>query len=95
MVDLEELAASLSSVGNIIYRKELRESLHKMIAAMSPVEREILTLVHFESLTVLQASQESESTWKRQEAILSIAETPACPARGKAGNVPLLKHQHR
>lgn len=58
MVDLEELAASLSSVGKLIHRAELKESLHKMLAAMSPLEREILTLVHFESLTLKQAAQE-------------------------------------
>lgn len=58
MVDLEELAASLSSVGKLIHRAELKESLHRMIAAMSPLEREILTLVHFESLTIKQAAQE-------------------------------------
>ncbi len=58
MVDLDELAASLSSVGKLLHKAELKESLHKMIAAMSPLEREIITLVHFESLTLKMAALE-------------------------------------
>lgn len=57
-INIEELAASLSSVGKFIYRGELKETLEKVLTSMSPIEREILTLVHFENLTLKQAALE-------------------------------------
>ncbi len=58
MVDLDQLATSLSSVGKQIHGEELRETLFKILESMSPLEREILTLVHFESRTIREAAQE-------------------------------------
>lgn len=56
-VNLDELAASISSVGSILGKAELCEGVRKLLQSMSPKEREILTLVHFEALTIKQAAQ--------------------------------------
>ena len=56
-INLEDLAASISSVGSVLGKAELCEGVRKLLQKMSPNEREILTLVHFETLTIKQAAQ--------------------------------------
>ncbi len=59
-VNIEHLAVSLSSVGSKLNRLELRARLFDIVQSMSPIEREILTLVHFEEMTIREAALELE-----------------------------------
>ena len=57
-VNLDDLAGSVSSVGSILGKTELCEGVRKLLQLMSPNEREILSLVHFETMTIKQAAQQ-------------------------------------
>lgn len=57
-VNLEMLSQSLSSISNRINQIELRERLRNVVAKMSPIEREIVSLVHFEERTIRDAAIE-------------------------------------
>lgn len=59
-VDIKQLAHSLSSVGSRLGRIELRERLLALVEAMSPLEREIITLIHFEERSIREAAMELE-----------------------------------
>jgi RNA polymerase sigma-70 factor (ECF subfamily) len=57
-VHIDELAGSMSSVGSTLQRMDLRERIVKIVSNMPTLEREIVTLVHFEQLTIRQAAME-------------------------------------
>lgn len=57
-VNIEQLSDSLTTIGGQLQRLELREKLLKIVTQMSPIEREILVLVHFEDRTVREAALE-------------------------------------
>jgi RNA polymerase sigma-70 factor, ECF subfamily len=57
-VNIAQLSASLSSIGSSLKQIELREKLIGIVSSMSPLEREILTLVHFEERTIREAAIE-------------------------------------
>lgn len=59
-INIEQLTDSLSSVGSKIDRLELRNRLMAIVSQMSPLDCEILMLVHFEERTLRQAAVELE-----------------------------------
>lgn len=59
-VNVEQLSDSLTTIGGQLQRLELREKLLQIVKAMSPIEREILVLVHFEDQTLREAALELE-----------------------------------
>lgn len=61
-VNIEQLSDSLTSIGGRLQRVELREKLLKIVTSMSPIEREILVLVHFEGQTIREAALELDIT---------------------------------
>ncbi|HBE69785.1 MAG TPA: hypothetical protein DDW52_16695 [Planctomycetaceae bacterium] len=61
-INIDQLSDSLTSIGGRLQRVELREKLHKIVTSMSPIEREILVLVHFEGQTIREAALELDIT---------------------------------
>lgn len=57
-VNIEQLSDSLTTIGGQMQRLELRDKLLQIVNAMSPIEREILVLVHFENQTLREAALE-------------------------------------
>lgn len=57
-INVEQLCTSLSSIGARLTQIELRDKLMRIVNSMSPIEREILVLVHFEELTMRDAAIE-------------------------------------
>lgn len=57
-VNIEQLSESLTTIGGRLQRLELREKLLEIVTQMSPIEREILVLVHFEDRTIREAALE-------------------------------------
>lgn len=57
-VDIAELSQSLSSPLSKLQKAEFQERLAATLKKMSPIEREILVLVHFEDRTVREAAAE-------------------------------------
>lgn len=55
---IRELVESLSSVGEKIDRQQLREKIRDIVSRMPKLDREILSLVHFEEQSILEASME-------------------------------------
>lgn len=55
---IRELSDSLSSVGRKIDRKQLQVKMRELVSKMPRLEREILTLVHFEEQTIREAAME-------------------------------------
>jgi RNA polymerase sigma-70 factor (ECF subfamily) len=54
---VEQLAGSASSPSHAAARAELVEQLHRTIARMDPIDREVLALRHFEELTNAQVAE--------------------------------------
>ncbi len=57
-VNLDHLSASLTSMGTRMVNQEANAALVAAVESMTPIEREILTLVHFENKTVREAALE-------------------------------------
>ncbi len=57
-VNIEVLADSISSISSPLKRKETRERILQLINSMGPCDREIITLVHIEGLSLREASIE-------------------------------------
>lgn len=57
-VFIDDLAESISSLGSNLNKIEMRERIRTIVNEMPRMEREILTLVHFEERTVREASME-------------------------------------
>lgn len=57
-VDVDELADSIASPLSMLQRDELHHRLGSIIEKMSPIEREILILVHFEERSIREAAAE-------------------------------------
>lgn len=60
VVNIDQLSASMSTVSADLQRAELHRKLVSILEDMSALEKEILTLVHFEDRTVREASIELE-----------------------------------
>ncbi len=58
LVNIDFLSESLTSVSSALNRMELRDSLQQAVGSMSAIEREILTLVHFENRSIREAALE-------------------------------------
>ncbi|MFK7738362.1 MAG: sigma-70 family RNA polymerase sigma factor [Pirellulaceae bacterium] len=57
-VNIQQLSASLSSAGKKMDRKQLQKRMRELVAKMPKLEREILTLVHFEEQSIREAALE-------------------------------------
>ncbi len=57
-IDVEEFTDSITSPLTAIQRAEVHRKVSDIIESMSPVEREILVLVHFEERSVREAAAE-------------------------------------
>lgn len=53
-----EISESLSSVGTKIDRKQMQAKMRELVSKMPKLEREILTLVHFEEQSIREAAME-------------------------------------
>lgn len=57
-VNILELSASLSSIGEKLDRKQMQKQMLEIVTNMPTLDREILTLVHFEEQTIREAALE-------------------------------------
>ncbi len=57
-LDLFELSAAISPPGARIERVEIQQQIMSLLDSMTPLEREILVLVHAEELTIREAAAE-------------------------------------